>query len=64
MTWRRKLSTLVEDWNGVRMVLEFGQIGDMCVHCCVNWEWKIVETFPRHCVPPWRKKEIAVIVRR
>ena len=55
MTWRRKPSTLVELWNGVRKVLEYGWIEDTCVHCCVSWEWRTVEVSPRHCVPLWRR---------
>ena len=43
MTWRRKLSTSVEHWNEVRKVFGVRPDRRQCVHCCVNWEWKIVE---------------------
>ena len=47
-----------------RTVLEFGRIGDICVHCCVNWEWKFVEASPRRRVPQWRREEFGVTVPR
>ena len=31
-----------------RMALEYDPIEGMCVHCCVSWEWRIVEVSPRH----------------
>ena len=41
-TWRRNSSISVEHWNAART------IEDMCVHCCVSWEWRIAEVSPRH----------------
>ena len=60
----KKLSISVEHWNGARTVLAYGRVEDMCVLSCVSWEWRTVELSPRHCVPPWRRKEIRVIVLR
>ena len=45
------------------MVLDYGQIEDTCVHCCVSWEWRAVEASPRRCVQLWRRKENGVTVR-
>ena len=54
----------VRHWIGVRTVWVFGQMGDMCVHCCESWVWKRVGVCPRHRVLQWKGKEIGVTVRR
>ena len=34
------------------------------VRCCESWERRVVEVPPCHCAPPWRRKDIEVIVLR
>ena len=43
----KRVSTSVGHWNGVWTVWVFDQIGEMCVHCCESWVWKLVGVCPR-----------------